>query len=913
MVNYNRTKEDKFLNRIKNPIPPCAKEKICFIFLFLLTLLPAVLAGPVHAFGKDKIAVLPFKIESTEPAGNLNTELQNLFSQHMNKMGYQVVNTELINSILGDTISYSDLQKEIIPLGKANNADWVIIGEFTEKNGSIQLNVKVLDPDSEKTPFSAIMIVNDRKNLPESIKKIAESLGAQISKNILISDIIINGSKRASSDAILNIIESQKGDQFDEEKLDRDLRTIYKMGFFDDVVPKVTDGPDGKIITFNLKEKPTIIKITFEGNKYKKEDKLMEELGIKKYAVLNRNEIRQSINRLLEFYRNDGYYNVEIKGQVKTLADENEVILTYAIKEGEKVYIEKIRFKGNKIFDNDDLKDIMITKEKGWLSWFTDSGVLDKKKLEFDLTRLRIYYDNRGYSNSQIGEPEITYDEKEEGLILTIPVIEGEQFMVNDIKIEGDLLRPVAELRNLINIKKGDPFSRQIIYTELDNITNFYADMGYAYAEATPSNNIVENTNLVDIMINVQKNKRVRIERINIYGNEITRDKVLRRELKFSEGDYYSRKNLAKSRENLERIGLFENQEIKERKGSSDDLIVLDIDGDEKLRRSVTFSAGYGGYEKFMFQASYANNNLNGRGQNFELDALLGGTTTRFNVTFREPWLFDKPVRGSVSAYKWDMDYDQYTRKRVGGGLGIAFLLGLDDYTRGTAHYTYDQSEITDISWYASNYIKAMAGETLTSSITLGIERDSKDRPWDTSKGSLNYLTFEYAGGLLGGDAAYNKYQLGSYFYIPIVGKTVLVVTTELGVVQGRSDGRLPLYEKYRLGGIDSVRGYEWGTISPLDPQTYDELGGDRKWLYKLEYRVPFTKAQGITGLIFFDAGNAFDRDKSWKNGAGKSVGFGIRWYSPMGPLRLEYGYKLKESRNDPDKGRFEFKISGAY
>ncbi|MGD9160430.1 MAG: POTRA domain-containing protein, partial [Desulfobacteraceae bacterium] len=440
MVNYSRMKEKKFLKRRNNPLL-VTKEKFGLIFLFFMAFLPAILSSPVHAFGKDKVAVLPFKIDSTDPPGNLDKALQEIFSQQMNKLGFQTVNIELINSVLGDNISYSDTEKEIIPFGKANNADWIIMGEVTEKEGSIQLNVKVLDPGSTKTPFSIMMIENDRKNLPEAIKKIAESLSDQIKNNIIISDIIVKGSKRASEDAILNIIESQKGDQFDPEKLDRDLRTIYKMGFFEDANYDVTDGPSGKIITFNLIEKPTIIKITFEGNKFKKDDKLMEELGIKRYSVLNRSEVRQSRNRLLEFYRNDGYYNVEIKPQVKVLPDENEVILNYAIDEGEKVFIKKIQFRGNEVFNDDDLKDIMLTKEKGWLSWFTDSGVLDKNKLEFDINRLRMFYDNAGYIKTTIGEPEITYDEKEEGLTLTIPVIEENQYKVNDIIVQGDLLR----------------------------------------------------------------------------------------------------------------------------------------------------------------------------------------------------------------------------------------------------------------------------------------------------------------------------------------------------------------------------------------------------------------------------------------------------------------------------------------
>ncbi len=911
MANYNKSKSRRSLNLVH---PQLAKWNLFLVLSVFLANLSVLLSLPANAFGIDKkIAVLPFMIETAEPERNLNTELQNMLSKYMSEMGYEVIDTNLINTVLGDDFSYTDPEKTIIPLGKANNASWIILGELAQKEGSIHLNVKAMDPDTAKTPFSVMMIENDKNNLPVAIKKIAESLRDQISKNVLVADILVEGNKRASDDAILNIIESKKGELFDEEKMDRDLRAIYKMGFFDDVSPNTADSPGGKIITFNLIEKPIIINITFKGNKAKKEDKLHEELGVKLFSVLNPSEIKQSVNRLLEFYRNDGYYDVKIEDKIKVLSN-NEVTLTYEINEGEKVYIKEIRFKGNKVFKNKELEKVILTKTKSWLSWFTDAGVLDKKKLEYDMQQINIHYDNQGYRKVRVGEPEITYDEKLNGLILTINIIEGERYIVNEISFEGDLLLPAEQLKKGINIKMGDPFSYKNIYTEIDNIKDLYANMGYAYTEVKSESSEIEDSNLVNINLKIEKNKMVRIERINFYGNKITKDKVLRRELRIYEGDYYSKIRVKVSEANLERLEIFEDQEVKTRKGSSDDQMIIDIEGKEQLQRSISFSAGYGGYEKFMLMLQYANNNMGGRGQNFEIEAMLGSASTRFNATFREPYLFDKPVRGTVSAYNWDMDYDEYTRKRLGGNAGIAFLLGLDDFTRGTVQYTYDDSKMSDVLQTAPDEVKLIESNILTSSITLGVERNSKDKWWDTTKGSLNAFTFEYAGGFLGGTSAFNKYMIHSTWYFPVFKKTVLVASAELGYVKKRTDGILPIYDKFRLGGIDSVRGYEWGTISPLDSVSGVELGGVKMWLYKLEYRVPIMKGeQGVTALVFFDAGNAFNKNSDWKIGGGSSVGFGVRWYSPMGPLRLEYGFKLNERENDPDSGRFEFKIGGSF
>ncbi len=921
MVNYNRTEHKKSLNRQVLTIP--ARKGKC-ISLFMLLLFQGILLYPAIALAIDRIAILPFKVESIEPEVNLNISLQKWFSEDMSELGYDVLSQELVNKTLGDDISYSEPEKSILPLAKANNARWVIIGEYNRKEEGIQLNIRVLDPDTNKSPFSVMMVENDKNNLPNSLKKIAESLNSQMEKKIVVADVIIEGNKRVSDDAILMILESQKGEPFDQVKLDRDLRTIYKMGFFDDVNLSTSDSTEGKVITFNLIEKPTIIKISFQGNEAKKDEKLTEELGLKPYSILNRNEVRQSINRLLEFYKNDGYYNVEINEKIKELPD-NEVTLTYVIKEGEKVLISSIEFKGNKVFKSRKLKKEMLTKKKSWLSWFTDTGVLDKKKLEYDVQKLGAFYDSHGYLNSRIGEPEIIYDKAKKELRMIITIIEDEQYFVNDIVVEGDLLRPADELRRLINVKKGDPFSRQVVHTEIENIKNLYGTLGYAYTEVSPSHKSIEGTNLVDVHLKVEKKKKVRIERINISGNEITKDKVLRRELKVKEGDYFNSDKLAKSRENLDRLEIFEKHEAKIRRGSSDDLMIIDIEGEEQLQRSVSFSAGYGGYEGLMFQLQFENNNLFGRGQNFSIEAMAGSRTTQFNATLVEPWLFDRDVRGSINAYSWDTEYDYYNfsddeyskfednRKKYGGSVGISFLLGLDDYTRGSVFYSYDQSKVTGGAVLGDDEISK--DYNLTSSVILGIERNSKDKWWDTSKGSVNAFNFEYAGDPLGGDVAYNRYILNSSWYFPVFKSTVLVASAQLGYIKGRSGGYLPWYEKFRLGGIDSVRGYEYGEIVPLYPTTYSEWAGDKMWLYKVEYRVPIKKGEkGITALAFFDAGNAFRSSDNWKRGAGTSVGIGIRWQSPMGPLRLEYGYKLnKRADYDSDSGKFEFKIGGSF
>jgi len=244
----------------------------------------------------------------------------------------------------------------------------------------------------------------------------------------------------------------------------------------------------------------------------------------------------------------------------------------------------------------------------------------------------------------------------------------------------------------------------------------------------------------------------------------------------------------------------------------------------------------------------------------------------------------------------------------------IPLPIGIDEeYTRGKVRYMYDDADISDIEETASLAIKEMEGRNLTSSLTLGIERNSKDRPWNTTRGSLNSLSFEYAGGIFGGDVYFNKILARSAWYFPLPFKTVFLAQGRWGYVKKRSGGKLPIYQKFRIGGINTVRGFDYASISPKDPATGDKIGGEKMMIYNLEYRFPLLKEQGITGLVFFDAGNVYTEDEGYSFGDLRtSVGTGIRWYSPIGPLRLEYGWKL-DRKADETSGEWAFSVGGVF
>jgi outer membrane protein insertion porin family len=293
--------------------------------------------------------------------------------------------------------------------------------------------------------------------------------------------------------------------------------------------------------------------------------------------------------------------------------------------------------------------------------------------------------------------------------------------------------------------------------------------------------------------------------------------------------------------------------------------------------------------------------------------ARIGTKSTFYDIRFTEPRVNDTKLSAGVDVFKWMYEYDDYTRNSFGGALRTRFPVGLDEYTMGFGRYLYDDTDITDVASDAAFEIKDMEGRSLTSSITIGMDRDSKDRPWNTRSGSYNSISFEYAGGVLGGDVYFNRYEITSQWFFPWIWDTSFMVEGRWGYVQQREGGELPVYQKYRLGGIKTVRGYDAESISPVDPATGDKIGGEKMMIYNFEFRFPLLKEQGIIGVLFFDAGNSFTKEDSWSfTDMPRSVGAGIRWYSPLGPIRIEYGYILNRRPGD-STGGVEFQIGGAW
>lgn len=719
---------------------------------------------------------------------------------------------------------------------------------------------------------------------------------------VTVTKLTVQGNQRIETDAILRAVKTKPGDPYDAAALSEDLQSIYAMGWFDDVRVEVDRQADGATVIFMVQEKATIREILISGNEEINDDKIKENIDISSGAILNIFKIRRNVLAIESLYKADNYHNAKVTYKTTPL-DHNQADLEFVITEGEKIRIKAIAFDGNAAYTAKELKKKMETSEKGFFSWLTSSGDYDRAKLQQDGYLIADYYHNTGYAEARVGEPEVEY--REDGIYVLIKINEGPRFKMGKVDLAGEYIAPKEDMLSRLAAGKQEYYNRESIRKDMLTLTDMYADEGFAHAEIVPEIHTDHEALTVDLAFHLTKNEPVYFEKIQIRGNTKTRDKVIRREFKVAEQELYSSTRLKRSIAELHRLEYFEDIKVNPQPGSAGDKVVLDVEVTEKATGTFTVGGGYSGIDKLYAMASVSERNFMGKGQTLECAVQTGGTARQYVLGFTEPWLFDIPLSAGVDVYKMEREYDDYDRDSTGGAIRMGYPLF--DYVRGYVRYGYDTSEIDNISANASPYI--YPGRIVESSISTSIVYDSRNRAFNPSEGSKHDFTVKYAG--IGGDVGYTELKGETGWYFPLFWSTVGFLHGEGGYIFENSSKILPDYDRYYLGGISSVRGYDWQDISPINEDGV-KIGGTEFVQVNVEYLVPIIKDSGLVSLVFFDAGNAWTDEGDSYDGLRKSVGFGIRWFSPMGPLRLERGYVIDRQPGE-DSGRWEFSMGGTF
>ena len=882
-------------------------------FLFVSILLLS--GASAIAQEEVRVVVLPFDVHAPEKLDELRGRIPDLVEKQLRDEGVAVIEVgEPLEGLSGT--EKGDL-KLLRTLGLRAGADFVIWGSFTKIGKRFSLDVKVMESYGDAPPEPVYVEGEGLETLLDSVQRLTRDLGMKVLRREKVADVVITGNKRIESEAIKKVMKTQKGDIYLAKHLRDDLKSIYKMGYFGDVRVEASDTPEGKVATFQVAENETIRNIGIKGNKQFDDEKIKDVIGIKSGSILNVNKVQGDLRQIENLYKEKGYHYIKVTYETKPVS-ENRADLDFVITEGEKVYIKAISFEGNNAYDSETLKDLMKTEEKGFFSWLTSSGDLDREVLDQDVSKIAAHYHNHGYIQAKLAEPELTYEAK--WIHIDIKIDEGPQFKVGKVDIEGALIQPKSELLKKVKITEEKVYNREIIREDILTLQDIYSDAGYAYADISPRIDQDPKKLTANVTYWIDKGPPVYFEKIIISGNTQTRDKVIRRELEVYEQELFSGRRLKRGVRNLYRLEFFEDIKVDTTKGSADDKMTLKIDVTEKPTGAFSFGGGYSSMEGAFFMASISQRNLFGRSQILSLRAQVGGESTTYTLSFTEPWLFDIPLSAGFDFYDTTRDYYTYDKDSFGGTFRLGYPVF--DYTRASVSYNYDRAEINNVDDDAPASVREMKGENVGHTVTAVLRRDSRDRIFNPTEGSNNSIMVQHAGRPMGGDIGFTKYVGDSGWYIPLFWDTVGLLHGRIGYIADYSpDYRMPDWERFYLGGMNSVRGYDWRDISPRekDPVTGEEsrIGGNKMVQFNVELILPLAREAGLMGVLFYDIGNAYDDGERIDLGdLRRSVGYGFRWYSPIGPIRLEYGYVLEtDDRGDGEKGdgRWEFTMGTAF
>jgi outer membrane protein insertion porin family len=753
---------------------------------------------------------------------------------------------------------------------------------------------------------------------------------ASAQDNPRLDRVTVTGNQRVEEEAIRVQLRSQPGTRLSQETVDNDIRALYRMGFFENVEADLSEQNGLWVLTFHVTERPLIHELKIDGNKKLSREDLDAAFKMRPNTILDPDKVRRGIEEAKKAYEKKGYLDAKITYST-TPFGEHEVVLNYQVDEGKVVRISKFIFEGARAFSVRELKKVMQTSESWIFSFLTSAGNLDNEVLKTDMERLTAFYYDHGYIDVKIDEPVI--ERKDDGLVVTIKIEEGNQYSVGAVDIGGDQLPNMEPARARLSLKPGEIFRTSKLRDDITALTEVYGDQGLAFVNVTPDTAVNPTEKIVDVTYKVSKGPEVYIDKVEITGNTKTRDKVVRRELELEEQKRFSGSKLRRSQERLRRLGFFEDVNITTRRAENEDRLDLLVDVKEASTGSFSAGAGISSGESFLFNVRLAEINLFGRGQRVVLNADFGSIRRNFSLDFTEPYFMDTQLTTGISLFNWQLLFDQFTRGGTGAtvralypftALGWNELAGfsLEDARMGL-EYRIEEAEITGVSADAAIPIQTEQGSSLTSSLTPRLLRDTRNHPFDPTSGSLQDLSFEFAG--IGGQSKFIKAEARMRFYYPFwkspwLGTFVFSVGGNLGYGLGYGGRReLPLFERYFPGGINSVRGFRILSLGPRNVVSdylgnltrRDAIGGSQQLIFNNEIIFPIVESLGLKGVVFLDAGNAFSAAQGIDmNEMRLATGAGLRWLSPMGPLRIEIGFPLNPRVGD-DRQAVMFSFGG--
>ncbi len=724
----------------------------------------------------------------------------------------------------------------------------------------------------------------------------------------LVGLVKIEGNKRVDTSTLLFYIKTRKGEALSRNQISKDIEQIYDLGQFKDIRVETRQGSEGLEVVFIVEEIPSIGDVMFYGNKEIEDGDIHEIIGFKRGEAFQEHMLTDAKEKINSLYNEKGFFFVKVD-VVSKISERNLMNIHIRVREGEKVGIKNLRFSGNKNFSDGDLRDQIETKAETWISFIDESGVYKKDILKLDVFRLEGYYQDNGYIRVRVNDPKIDIDKKNKEINISISLEEGLQYRVGKITTKEDDIVSEDDILKALKVKMGDVYSISKLRTGVMNVGDLYSEKGYAYADINPVTKINDNSRTVDVTIDVDRGRKVYVGEITVIGNTRTLDNVIRREFRLKEGELFDSVKLKRSKQRINNLQFFEDVKIDTRRGKESDLVDIITTVTERQTGSINIGAGFSSTENLIFNAGISQNNFMGTGRRVVFSTNLSSRRTDFNLSLTDPRLFDTELSGGVDAFNRKTNYYSYKAKKTGGGVRIG--KSLSEYDWAGLNYNFADTEISDVVT-TTGYLKNES--RVTSRISPSFIRDTRDNYMNPSTGSRHVIRLDLAG--LGG-TKFHKASYETSHYWPIIGKLVGMVHGEISWADGYAADDLPAFERYYMGGPKSLRGYTIKNIGPKD-SFGNPLGGNQSLLLNLELQYPFTK--GLRGFAFYDRGQLYGGGDDISTTADTwdlakmrdSVGAGVRFLSPFGPVGFAYGVKLDQATGE-ESGEFHFSAGNSF
>ncbi|MBG1231727.1 outer membrane protein assembly factor BamA [Aestuariivirga litoralis] len=726
--------------------------------------------------------------------------------------------------------------------------------------------------------------------------------------------VVIEGNQRVERATVLQYLQFGPNEAVTPEKVDASIKALFQTGLFADV--KIDRR--GSNIVIHVVENPMINKVNFEGNSEIDDTSLQKEVEVHQNMIFTKSRIQSDTRRVLALYQSKGFYNVRVDPKLIDLSD-NRVNVAFEISENGKTQIDEIVFVGNKSLSADRLRGEMVTKQKAWWNPFGNNTTYDPDKLEYDKELVRRFYLKNGFADIQVLSAEAHQKPDGRGFLITITVEEGPRYDIKDVAVNvGTANLNGDELRKKVRTGVGDTYDASKVDKSVEALTLEASNQGFTFAKVDPKVDRNPDGRSVNITYNLTEGNRAYVERIDIVGNSRTRDYVIRRELQLYEGDAYNPTLIERARRRLTALNYFDKVDFQQQPGSSPDKVVLIVDVQEKSTGSLTFSVGYSSTETVVGSIEYAERNMFGMGIQQSVATSASFVKQSINYSITDPYFLGSNISAGLDIFANNTDNQvssSYNSTQYGGALRTGFKL--DEYQSMNFKYLLAYRSIYNVNTsIATPLAISEQGSTWKNAISVGYVYDAVDNPNLPTSGLRAMLTSELAGL---GDAQYGKVEGKAWYFLPLFEDQVVVkFQGTAGHIQSLGNS-VNLQDRFFKGG-DSFRGFSPGGVGP------QQIGNNGNWqaigaqdyaigTVEASFPLGLPQALGISGAIFTDFGTVFNGGDVVTNGCTfgggtgcsqydgadfrLSVGAGLVWSSPFGPLRLDWSYPLLKAEHD--------------